>query len=262
MEGVMKVFKSLTAVFLLEFVFLPQIQAEEFGSAQSSSISLDMKWVRVASLDDIVDIEVDPLFSGIRGDKTVKVLLNGEVILETDTAGRKQIQLDTLGITTIAQQYLVDGVVKECDSVNYVVLNNGLVEIPADWSEIPDDAFRDCEELTEVSIPRNIINISPTAFTGCSNIAFVAIDVGWAEKIAVEVSGAWIEEGAGVYRSCPVGDGQSTEMRAEIDIAGDERYDFQWKVSSEANWDFLSCSVDGAGIEQRISGELGWQDVS
>ncbi|MCX8035950.1 MAG: right-handed parallel beta-helix repeat-containing protein, partial [Candidatus Sumerlaeia bacterium] len=60
-------------------------------------------------------------------------------------------------------------------------------------------------------------------------------------------------------RSGPIGHGQNTWLRTTVADQGTLRFD--WKVSSEANRDYLEFSIDGA-LKDRISGSVGWQTKS
>jgi hypothetical protein len=48
----------------------------------------------------------------------------------------------------------------------------------------------------------------------------------------------------------------------ETTVTGPGTLSFQWMVSSEANGDFLTFSVDGVDQPGRISGEVGWQPLT
>ena len=58
-------------------------------------------------------------------------------------------------------------------------------------------------------------------------------------------------------RSGTVTDGQSSTMDTVVDGPG--TLSFWWKVSSEADFDYLEFTVDGTAQKVRISGQSGWQ---
>ena len=232
---------------------------EVFGEALTSAISIDAK-TKFQTIGTILNVECSPNFAAGCEGGLVRVLLDDKVIVEAGESCVHELKLEERGVYTLTHQIVIGGNVCN-ERVSYcAVSDDGGVTVPSSWTAIPADAFRDCAGLVSVIIPNSVKTVAPTAFKGCTNISAVTIDVGWGGML--EALDGWIDESDGVYRSIPVEDGQSTEMRAKIGIVGNDGFDFQWKVSSEANWDFLSYSVDGEGTEQRISGEIGWQDVS
>ena len=75
---------------------------------------------------------------------------------------------------------------------------------------------------------------------------------------ATDADNPWKIEGSWI-RSAPIGDSQSSMVDALA--VGSGTLTFRWKISSEANRDRLSFSVDGIGCNV-ISGESDWQTVS
>jgi hypothetical protein len=72
---------------------------------------------------------------------------------------------------------------------------------------------------------------------------------GWAGQAVVS------HDGVDAARSGAVGNRQSTWMETQVTGPGDAS--FWWRVSSEADWDWLEFYVDGALVD-RITGETGW----
>lgn len=64
-------------------------------------------------------------------------------------------------------------------------------------------------------------------------------------------------DGSDAARSGPIADNQ--ESWIETSVVGPGRVEFMWKVSSEANFDFLECYLNGERLDRRISGEVDWE---
>lgn len=64
-------------------------------------------------------------------------------------------------------------------------------------------------------------------------------------------------DGSDAAQSGPLGDNQ--ESWIEASVVGPGRVEFMWKVSSEANHDFLECYHNGERLDRRISGEVDWE---
>ena len=47
-----------------------------------------------------------------------------------------------------------------------------------------------------------------------------------------------------------------------VDVAGPVNVSFMWKISSQSDGDFLSFSVVGTGIEEQVSGDVDWEEVT
>ena len=65
-----------------------------------------------------------------------------------------------------------------------------------------------------------------------------------------------VSRGRGAAQAGPTGNGQSSSLKVTAPSAGGVG-SFDFKVSSEAGWDFLEFSVNGS-LVQRWSGELAW----
>ncbi len=71
----------------------------------------------------------------------------------------------------------------------------------------------------------------------------------WFGQASVSVNGDAAQAGALSHnQSCAI----------ETTITGPGTLSFSWKISSEANYDFLRVTVDGSAIVPGISGEIGW----
>ncbi len=69
-------------------------------------------------------------------------------------------------------------------------------------------------------------------------------------------------DNAGSWQSGDIDDSQSTW--ASLDVTGPCRMTFEWKVSSENNYDWLSFTLDDSAVEgiDRISGTVDWSEKS
>ena len=54
-------------------------------------------------------------------------------------------------------------------------IQNGKAIIPKWETEIKEEAFKDCEELTSISIPPSVTSIGGYAFNGCYGLTSVTI---------------------------------------------------------------------------------------
>ena len=54
-------------------------------------------------------------------------------------------------------------------------IQNGKAIIPEWETEIKEEAFRRCEELTSVPIPESVTKIGKLAFSGCSSLTSISI---------------------------------------------------------------------------------------
>ncbi|MBI5407832.1 MAG: thrombospondin type 3 repeat-containing protein, partial [Nitrospirae bacterium] len=76
-------------------------------------------------------------------------------------------------------------------------------------------------------------------------------DTGWYGQSVVSYTGG------SAAQSGNMGDGQATWM--ETQVTGPALIDFEWKVSSQQNYDFLCFVIDGVEQPGCISGEVDWQ---
>ena len=76
---------------------------------------------------------------------------------------RPNADSDYLPVTEIA-----DGAFKECENITKIT-------IPAGVTVIGDSAFKDCTNLTSITIPASITEIGDSAFSGCSNLTSITI---------------------------------------------------------------------------------------
>lgn len=67
-------------------------------------------------------------------------------------------------------------------------------------------------------------------------------------------------DGTAAARSGAIGDGSQSWL--ETTVTGPGKLTFWWKVSSEANYDFLEVYLNGTLLPGRISGEVNWQQQS
>ncbi len=91
-------------------------------------------------------------------------------------------------------------------------------------------------------------NLGPTL--GAASLVFTADgSADWfAQPFVTQDGGTGGQAGA-------IGNGQQTFVQTTVNGPG--RISFSWKVSSEANYDFLTFSIDGVA-QERISGEVDW----
>lgn len=66
-------------------------------------------------------------------------------------------------------------------------------------------------------------------------------------------------DGSNAAQSGPIGN--SRQSRIDTTVTGPGTFSFYWKVSSEANWDYLIFYIDGTE-QTAISGNSGWQSKS
>lgn len=103
-------------------------------------------------------------------------------------------------------------------------------------------------------------DLAPVAGVACTGVA-AALDSCYL-VISNGGNASWYaqtnvtKDGVSAARSGGIGHSQETWM--QVTVAGPGTMTYWWKVSSEANWDWLSCSVDGVS-QASISGAVDWQ---
>ena len=140
---------------------------------------------------------------------------------------------------------------------------DGVLNIPSEIdgypvAEIAAEAFAGCSELTSVTIPGSVERIGRNAFEGCIGLKNVTMPFEMLHQLKIEKNN-WILGVDDVYQSNDIGDNKSTSMTLEMEGPCD--FSFEWKVSSERNYDKLKWYLDGTR-KNEISGEgNGWQTV-
>ena len=175
---------------------------------------------------------------------------------------------------------IVDGAFAECKTVTSVT-------IPASVMSLGENVFRGCDNLTDIyfqgDAPTGIENLRRlyssygmvtlhvrkgtrgwhACFTDDPNSAQYHIIIEDTEvPVDVEMGGdsAWTQDGGRGYCSGAIDDYQSSKMSVVVD--GPTTLAFDWKVSSEEHYDFVSVFLDGE-LMDRISGSCtDWATVS
>jgi C1A family cysteine protease len=118
------------------------------------------------------------------------------------------------------------------------------------------------------------IVVQTDAGTAESATAFVITGSGWALGETLDAPGlAWTTSGAALWfgQTLTTHDGidaarsgaitRNRESRLETQVSGAGTLRFWWKVSSEENFDWLRCEIDGTQVA-RISGEKDWAEFT
>lgn len=79
------------------------------------------------------------------------------------------------------------------------------------------------------------------------------------ETVNFTITQSWTVAGYNHYTSPTIDDGQTTVMIAQLKNPKKTRLSFEYKVSSEANYDFFNFSVDDTYELNHLSGDLDWQ---
>ena len=109
-----------------------------------------------------------------------------------------------------------------------------------------------------------VVAVDKNVFVNCSGLKSVTLPLGIFEgsieqTLQVEKNN-WIEGEDGVYQSNDINDSESTSMTLEVE--GPMDFTFDWKVSSESNYDKLKWYLDGLQISEISGWGNGWQTVS
>ena len=116
--------------------------------------------------------------------------------------------------------------------------------------------------LVDVEIPKETIEVESGAFGSCGSLKSVTMPAGLLSD-DYEITSDWQRTRSGnpyEYRSKSIGNSRSTSM--SLVLVGPCEFSFEWKVSSEKNYDWLSWSLDGVR-QDRISGTSGdWRSVT
>ena len=224
---------------------------------------------RLLDAGSTLTVDYSPDFADSNDSATVRVLMNGVVLVESSGSGAKTITFGESGLYQFSHQVLVNGVVAETMVASYAVAPQGHVVVPDTWTEIPDGCFKNCDWLSSIVIPSSVTNIASTAFVGCNNITNVILHGGITapRQIVTElVDGTkWgVEEeqldGDTVFKSNVIIPYQSTAIEFDIH-EGLKILVFSWKVGSQSNCDWLTWYLDGVQ-KGRISGSQDWAIVS
>jgi hypothetical protein len=85
------------------------------------------------------------------------------------------------------------------------------------------------------------------------------------DNTSLSISGNWAcdqttsHDGVDSAKSAAITHNQTTSMSTTVVLAVSNTLTFWWKVSSEANYDYLRFYIDGVEQSGRISGEVNWQ---
>ena len=75
-------------------------------------------------------------------------------------------------------------------------------------------------------------------------------------------SNAWPVNADSVYESPQIDNDEQTIMQATLENTKSATLEFEYNVSSEADYDYFSFTIDGSTMISKISGESGWQSFS
>ncbi|MBP5514777.1 MAG: leucine-rich repeat protein [Bacteroidaceae bacterium] len=139
---------------------------------------------------------------------------------------------------------LGEGAFGECSSLETVTGAENLININS-W------AFYGCSSLTSIFIPKDVCSIGNYAFQGCTSLTEVIMEDRPKEETSTGNERRyeeWTSNVAGVDNGY-----DSYEWRIEAN-AGDV-FSFEYNVSSESGWDYLTVSVNGTQVVN-ASGEM------
>jgi hypothetical protein len=127
-------------------------------------------------------------------------------------------------------------------SVSETTVNIAALEVGQDWSHNGIQtlalSFR-ADSLSEALDTTSTLTAGDTA--------------GWFSQAAIS------QDGEDAAQSKRIPDNAAVVMQTTVTGAG--TVSFYWKVSSEADWDFLEFSIDGTLLD-KISGEVDWQPMT
>ena len=136
-----------------------------------------------------------------------------------------------------------------CSALKRVVMSEALVSIG-------DEAFQNCGELLELVLPNTLQTIGSFAFAFCTNLTAVTmpkyIPIVLPEGGLEAESTSWGMWHGGTIQSGATPNNGSSSMTIRFTGAGE--FSFDWRVSSEQGYDYLSCTIDGS-TRWSISGE-------
>ncbi len=100
------------------------------------------------------------------------------------------------------------------------------------------------KKITCTSLPVGVDNTGLTMTTGGN--------ANWECDTAIS------HDGIDPAISGSISNNQNTWVKATVTLAAQNTLIFWWKVSSEANWDYLRFYMDGVDQAGSISGEINW----
>ena len=127
-------------------------------------------------------------------------------------------------------EYLKEGAFKNCESLNTVVLQNGLTGIGG-------DAFYGCKNLHTFDFPSTITTIGNGAFTNCSSINEIVLPLKLSKLSSSVFSGC-----KGISTITFPTALQDIEDYAFSDCSGITKLDFPSSLLTIGGWSFSNCS--------------------
>ena len=125
------------------------------------------------------------------------------------------------------------------------------------WNSSSDSTWRNIENT-----PSLVMFVLPTQVMVGATATSEAILVNWNSGMSVSSNGGWAEDPENAYEGRPalksksIGNSSSTSYVLQLQYCN--QLEFAWKVSSEANYDYLNLYVDGV-LKDRIAGETDWR---
>ena len=210
------------------------------------SFSYNSSWIGDDSSAEVV-ISAD-------GTEIRRTTAEGEFVWSPTTAGKHMLMYTTY-INGVAQDEVYTATVY------------------ADWKYTVEDGNATIVETTQksgnVTIPPEIdgypvIGIESDVYAGCHGL-FITVPTGFTNVVSAVKSfeqNEWVRddsESGEVYKSNDIDHNGSTYMTATVN--GPCEFSFDWKVSSESDYDWLRWYLDGSQ-KAEISGEKSWQTVT
>ena len=117
----------------------------------------------------------------------------------------------------------------------------------ANFTKIPENAFKDCKRLTGIVIPASVTSIGDYAFNGCTGLHTLSLEDG-EENITLGYNNynGYRDQGKGLFRDCPLENlylGRNIEYEAYNDKSPEARYDY-YGYSAFANIQSTTFSVE------------------
>jgi hypothetical protein len=209
---------------------------------------------------DSIEISYDSSWVGGDTNAIVVVRDNGTEIKRTTGVGEFVWSPTTPGKHTLTYTTYINGIQQE-EVYTATVFK--------DWKYTVEDGKATIVATTQTSgnitIPSEIddypiVAIDRNVFEGCRGLKSVTMPLVIRMGSSLQVKqNNWTEGEDGVYQSNDINDSESTSMTLEVE--GPLDFTFDWKVSSESNYDKLKWYLDGSQISEISGTGNGWQTV-